>query len=187
VSLARKSADFVKKFTQHRSYPLLVGLIVFLDAFIFFIPIDGLLVSSVLASRKRWLQLALATTVGTSLGTIAFAYGVETFGSTWVQETFPILLNSEAWTYAMSFLKRFGQWACFVIALTPLAHQPVVIASALAKIPWEVIGAFYFAGRLIKYLFLSYLTLKSPEALKKLWGIKGELKDAQVLEDSATK
>jgi hypothetical protein len=59
-------------------------------------------------------------------------------------------------------------------------QQPVIIHSALANTPLPELAAVIFAGRFIKFNIMAYLGSHSPRLLKKMWGMKGELKDAGI-------
>ncbi|MCM2349440.1 MAG: hypothetical protein NDI69_05415 [Bacteriovoracaceae bacterium] len=59
-------------------------------------------------------------------------------------------------------------------------QQPVIILSALANTPLIDLAAVIFAGRFLKFNLMAYLGSHSPRLLKKMWGMKDELKDVGV-------
>jgi hypothetical protein len=68
----------------------------------------------------------------------------------------------------------------FAIGLAPLMQQPGIILAALSNTPFLSFAAAIFAERLIKFMAMGIIGSHSPRLLKKMWGVKDELKDAEV-------
>ena len=79
-----------------------------------------------------------------------------------------------------NFFNKYGLFVVFAFGVSPLMQQPVIILSALANTPLFELAAVIFAGRFIKFNLLAYLGSHSPRLLKKMWGMKSELKDAGI-------
>lgn len=148
-------------------YPPLLGLLAFADVFVIVIPTDGILISSSMLRPKRWLSLAAAITIGSTLALIALAYFVEKEGLPWVLHLYPGIEETSAWAHADSFINRFGLIVVFCLAASPFFQQPTVILSALANTPIIEISVAVFLGRALKYLFLSYAASHAPRLLSK--------------------
>lgn len=174
---------YVQKLEQHADrswYPPLIGLLAALDNLIIIIPNDGILVASSMLLPKRWALFALNITIGSTIGALALFYLVEHQGLPWVLNFFPGLEQSQMWIITDQFFDKYGLIVVFVVAISPLMQQPVIILAALAHIPPLELTVAIFIGRFIKFNILAYLGSHSPRLLKKFWGMKDELADAGV-------
>ncbi len=170
----------LEQFADRIWYPPLIGLLAALDNLIIIIPNDGLLIASSMLIPKRWAIFAISVTIGSTVGAIALSSVIEMQGLPWVLEFFPGIDKSQMWTWTESFFNKYGLIVVFVIGLSPIMHQPAIILSTLAETPVSHLAAVIFAGRFIKFAVMAYLGSHSPGLLKKIWGIKDELKDAGV-------
>lgn len=183
VKLHEKISAYTQKLERYADriwYPPLIGLLAALDNLVIIIPNDGILVASTLIIPRRWFAFALSVTIGSTLGAIALNVVADVQGLPWILEFFPGIDQTFAWTWTEGFFGKYGIWVVFAIGASPLMQQPVIILSALADTPVAKLATAIFAGRFIKFMVLSYLASHSPKYLKKLWGIKDELKDAGV-------
>jgi membrane protein YqaA with SNARE-associated domain len=170
----------LEQFADRAWYPPLIGLLAALDNIIIIIPNDGILIASSMIVPKRWFIFAICVTIGSTLGAWMLAALVEHQGLPFVLEYFPGINESQMWIKTDEYFIQYGLLVVFAVAASPLVQQPIVILAALASIPVLKIAAVIFAGRLIKFLVMAYLGSHSPKYLKKIWGIKDELKDAGV-------
>lgn len=183
AKLHAKIQIYVLKLEQYADrawYPLLIGLLSALDNLIVVIPNDGILIVSSMLVPKRWVIFAISITIGSTLGALALSLVVEHQGLPWVLEFFPGIDKTQMWIWTESFFDKYGLFVVFAIGLSPLMQQPIIILSTLAHTPMIEIAAVIFAGRLIKFHIMAYLATHSPRLLKKMWGVKGELKDAGI-------
>jgi len=181
--LHKKISDYVKilkRFTNRLWYPPMLGFLAALDNFIIVIPNDGILISSSMLIPKRWFILALSVAIGSTVGALALAMLVEFQGLPWILEIYPGLNDSQTWILASEFFEKYGLLLVFLVAVTPFAQQPAVILASLANTPFFELAAVIFFGRIIKFLIMAYAGSHAPRLLTKMWGIKGELKDAGV-------
>ncbi len=175
--------SYIKKletFADRLWYAPLIGILAALDNFIIIIPNDGILVASSMLIPKRWVLFAVSITIGSTIGAMALSYAVKAGGLPWVLHYYPDIDNSFMWTWTSNFFDKYGLLVVFAVALSPIMQQPVIILSALAKTPYLELAIVIFVGRLIKFLIMSYLGSHSPQLLKRLWGMKGELKDVGI-------
>jgi membrane protein YqaA with SNARE-associated domain len=170
----------MEQFADRSWYPALIGLLSALDNLIVIIPNDGILVASSMLVPKRWMIFALSISIGSTLGAIALSLLVEHHGLPWVLEFFPEIDKSQVWIWTESFFNKYNLLVVFAVGVSPLMQQPVIILSALANTPLPELTAAIFAGRFIKFNIMAYLGSHSPRLLKRIWGMKGELKDAGI-------
>lgn len=200
--LQNKISDSIKwsqKFTNKPWYPLLIGFFAFIDNIIVIVPTDGLLVSSILLRAKRWLWFSLAVTVGSSLGALLLAYLIEIHGMPWMLNYFPNLNTGWAWMTTEKFFLEYGLIVVFVVAAAPIFQHPAIVLAAVSNIALIHIFLAVFAGRLVKYLIMGYISSHAPKMLGRLWGLGEELeevgikdftnlpKDSKASEDLASK
>lgn len=172
--------EFLQRYADRWWYPPLLGLLAALDNFIIVIPNDGLLISSSMLMPRRWFFLALFVGIGSTIGAASLAAAVEYQGLPWVLEFFPGLSTSDTWRWSTEFFDKYGLYVVFVVAITPLMQQPAVILAAMANTSLWQLAAVIFIGRFLKFLAMAYLGSHAPRLLKKMWGLKGELRDAGV-------
>ena len=166
-----------QQYTNQPWYPFLLGFFAFIDNIIIIIPIDGLLVSSIILRAKRWLSFSLANTIGSSLGALLLAYLVEIHGLPKIIEYFPNLTHGWVWQTTENFFVKYGLIVVFVVAAAPIFQHPAIILAALANISLYHIFVTVLVGRLIKYLIMGYISSHAPRLLSKLWGLEDELEE----------
>lgn len=181
--LHAKIQIYVKKLEQFADrawYPPLIGLLAALDNLIIIIPNDGILVASSMLVPKRWAIFALSISIGSTLGAILLSLLVEHQGLPWILEIIPDIDKTQMWQWTERFFDQYGLLVVFIVGASPLMQQPAIILSVLAHTPLPELAAVFFAGRFIKFNLMAYLGSHSPRLLKKMWGMKNELKDAGV-------
>lgn len=181
--IREKVAGFVRglqRFAGRWWYPPLIGLVAIADNFVFIIPSDGILISSVLLTPRRWLWLALTSTFGSTVGALILAALVEIHGLPLILEYYPNLTDTATWTLTSQFFDQYGLYLVFLISMTPLMQQPVIILAGLALTPLSELAPVVFFGKGVKYVVLAYVGSHAPRLLKKLWGLKEELKEVGV-------
>lgn len=176
----QKLIQQLQKYADRLWYPPLIGILAALDNLIVIIPNDGILISSAMLVPKRWTRLALAVTIGSTVGALILAAIIELQGLPWILSIYPGLDDTAIWKSTDSFMQLYGLLVVFVVAVTPLPQQPAVILAALAQTPLIELGLIIFIGRLIKFLIMAYLGSHAPRILYKLWGVKDELGEVGV-------
>ncbi len=176
----RAYVQVLESYADRFWYPTLIGLLATLDNIVLIIPNDGILISSSMLVPKRWFILALSVAIGSTIGAVMLAALVEFQGLPWILDLYPGLSETKTWTLSMKFFDQYGLFLVFAVAITPFMQQPAVILASLANAPLIELGAVIFIGRFIKFLLMAYLGSHAPSYLGKLWGIRGELKDAGV-------
>ncbi len=176
----RASVQFLQRYANRLWYPPFIGLLAALDNLIVVIPNDGILISSSMLTPKRWFFLALSIALGSTVGAVVLALLVEYQGLPWILDLFPGINETKSWAWSMEFFDKYGMFLVFAVAVTPFVQQPAVILATLANTPYLELAAVIFLGRFIKFLVMAYAGSHAPRLLGKMWGLKGELKDAGV-------
>lgn len=175
MSSLRENFHKVIRWIQHFSnrpwYPFLVGVLAGLDNWILVVPTDGLVISGVLLTPKKWLQFAGWTGILSTAGAVSFAAFISWQGLAYVETHWPLLMTTEVWTWTSDFFDRRGLLVIFLIAATPMAQQPAMILAGLAETPLSQLLIVVLAGRCMKYFILCGIAAKAPELLSKLWGV----------------
>ena len=179
-SRTKRYIKILQKYADRIWYPPLIGMLAAIDNFVIIIPNDGILISSSMLTPRRWFSLALGVAIGSTLGAIILAAFVETQGLEWILEMYPGINETKSWIWTEDFFEKYGMLLVFIVAITPLMQQPVIILASLAETPLFLLAAIIFLGRFIKFLVMAYVGSHAPRFLNKMWGFKGELKDAGV-------
>lgn len=175
-----KLIQFFQHYVNKSWYSLLMGFLAFIDYFVIVIPSDGLIISSSMLQPKKWLQLAIAFTVGSTLGGIALFYIVREFGLALILNIYPAIDQGATWAWTTQFFDNYGLLVVFLVAASPFVQQPAVILAALSHVNFAHAAILILVGRFIKFVVLSYISSHSPKYLSRLWGIKGELEDVGI-------
>jgi membrane protein YqaA with SNARE-associated domain len=173
--MAMKNSSFmqsfiqrVRKFSGHPGYVFLIALFAALDAFIFIIPTELLMVTAVISQKKRWIFIPIWIAIGSTLGAGLLAIFVEKYGQAFVQHWMPHVIHSKSWAQTEHFFKNNGGWTLPLIAISPIPQQPAVILASLLEMDLFVIILGVLAGRLVKYILICWAAFHSPQLLKKL-------------------
>lgn len=175
--------SILQAFADRVWYPPLIGLLAALDNFLIVIPNDAILISSSMLTPKRWFILALCVAIGSTVGAAALAALIEFQGLPWILELFPGSNQTETWRITDIFFQKYGLIVVFFVAATPIMQQPAVILAGLADTPLITLSLVIFSGRFIKFLIMAYIGSHAPRLINRMWGVKGELKDAGIKVD----
>ena len=158
--MLNKFSIYFQKFSEKAalpSYPYWLAFFACADFFIFIIPFEALVFASLLAVRKRWLQFAIWSCLGSAVGAVLLAMSIQYFGTTQLEHWAPSFFNDPFVLKISKWLDQYSFWVIGGISLGPIAPQPTVIAAALAKTSLLSIGAGMMIGRFFKYLFYTVL------------------------------
>lgn len=177
--MLQKTWHKVASWVDRGFYPYLLFVLIAADAFVVIIPTDGLLISSILLAPRKWVTFTLATVVGSTVGSLCFAGLVQSYGLPFLTQIAPSLVGSETWKQADIFFERWGDLAILITGFGPFIQQPTIALAALAGNSLLHIFFYLFLGRGAKYLIYAWIATRSPHLLKKLWGVKAEIKDVE--------
>lgn len=156
----------------------------FIDFFVIVIPMDALVVGSVLLRKKDWLRVFFIATFGSALGAIASAYCIDLWGEPLVREHLSSWYTGENWNKTALIVSKHGAWGLILVAMTPLPQQVAVALCRLAHVSLLAIFASVFVGRGLKYGFYSYCAAFAPVFLMRFKSIKE--KTAEITSDEST-
>lgn len=171
------SIRHLQKYTDRWWYAPVIGLLAAIDHFVVVIPTDGLLISSVMLSPKRWIYNAVVVTLGSSLGALLLAFLVKLYGMEIVLAILPNIEQHTIWITTEQFMHNYGLFIVFLVALSPIMQHPAVALAALSDVRLASIFFVVLAGRLIKYLVFAWIASHTPRLLSKIWGIQHELEE----------
>ncbi len=175
----QKMIRWLQQHAQRWWYPYLVAGLAFADHFVIVIPTDGLLLSAVALNPRRWVSTFLIVSIGSSLGALALALAVHDQGLPLLLQISPGIEKSWIWLETEEFMKHYGLLALFGIALSPFMQVPAVALAAMANIAITKIFFVVLLGRFIKYGIFCWIASHAPHLLKKLWGVREEIKEVQ--------
>ncbi len=168
----KKFLDFCKKLPQYASrpwFPYAMAFTAFSDYFIFVVPLDAIVVASVMAARRRWISITFWTSLGSTCGAILFAALLQHFGISFLESWAPHLLEGSFVITLTHWLKDYGFWALLLLAASPIHQHPVVAIAALAKVPLLTIFITMFLGRFLKYCIYTWLTAHAKKGIERFF------------------
>ena len=166
----------LQKYANRPWYIPLVGFLALLDHFVFVIPTDALLISTVMLKKRKWIQAFLWVSIGSTLGAVLVAYLVQVFGEPMIQWLVGGDIQTE-WVKTRQFIDDYGNVGIALLAFGPFPLAPGIIIAALAGMPLFELGIWTLLGRSVKYLIFSWAATHVPHLLNRFWGVKTELKD----------
>lgn len=175
MKILQTSKLWLEKKMQSRLYFLILAGLSFLDVFLIVLPLDPLLIAAVFARPKRWWLFALSMALAYTLGLMLIAWGVRLYGVEFIHQFLPEIESSSAWIRATKMTAQYGHWAILVIAMSPIAQQPIVALAAIAGTSMTEIALYLLIGRLIKFNVIAYAAYRSPPLIRRIFRIKEEL------------
>jgi membrane protein YqaA with SNARE-associated domain len=160
--------EWVHRFTEKWWYAPLIALLSLLDAFVFVIPNEGLLIAAVVGNKKKWVSISLWTTLGSAIGAALFAWIADFWGEAFINVVMPGAIHTQAWTDSAEFLKSHGLVGLALISLSPFPQHLAVAVMGLAHIPALLVFWAVLIGRFPKYIFCGWAGAYCPHWLQKL-------------------
>lgn len=168
----KKFLEYCKRIPESASkpwFPFAMALIALADYFIFVVPLDAMVVASVVAARKRWISISVWTSLGSTIGAALFALLIQGYGAEFLHSWAPHLLEDSFAQTITHWLQNYGFWALIVIAMMPIHQHPTVAIAALAKVPVLTIFITMFLGRQFKYCIYTWLSFHAKEGLGRIF------------------
>ena len=164
--MIKKLYAWTVSLASHKRALWALGLIAFLEASIFPIPPDILMIPMILVQPKRAFTIASIALFGSVLGGLLGYF----IGSTLYEEIgYPIISFFGKEELADQFNRRYnnlGFWPVVIAGLTPIPYKIVTIMSGWASAP---IGSFLIASILargLRFFILAILLWKYGEKIK---------------------
>ena len=177
VKSLKRWIDTLQTHVNNWWYGPALALMACADLFVVVIPTDALLISACMLATRRWIYFAFMVALGSSVGALILAEILQHHGLPLLLKLAPSILETKAWTWTVWMMGEWGIWALFLVSLSPLMQHPAVALAAVSGMALYKIFLMVFAGRLIKYLFLAWLSTHAPGVLGKIWGVRDELKE----------
>lgn len=149
--------------TGSRRYPFVVGVVAFVLTLSMSVPFGSALVFAVLLRRDRWRAITLWSASGSSVGGLLLYLVFHHLGWNQLVAWYPDIAASRSWRDATTWLTRYGAWALFVIAATPLPQTPALAFAAIARMPALEVLAALLIGKLFKYGIYAWLVARFPD------------------------
>lgn len=172
MTALQKTSLWLEKQMQSRFYFLILGGLSIIDVFVLVLPLDPLLIAAIFARPKRWWLFAITMALAYVAGLCLLAWGVKVYGIEFLHHFVPHIEKSSAWIRATQMTSQYGHWAILVIAISPIAQQPIVALAALAGTPIAEIAVYLTIGRLIKFGFIGYVAYRSPPLIRRIFRLK---------------
>lgn len=144
-------------------------------------PVTAVIVTAVLMAPRRWLMLSAACSFGSALAGAVVVGVSHLLGYNEIHHLFPNLISPQTWEEASRWIGDYGVWAIFGVGASPLPQMPLLIFFGI--VDDRVFEAFLalFAGKLIKYTVVAWVTQHFPDKLsffKRINGkVQGEIND----------
>ena len=133
-SMLRRIYDGTMALAGHRHALAMLGLIAFIEASIFPIPPDVLLIPMVLAARRRAWLIAAVCPAGSVLGGVAgYAIGAFLFESLG-RPLFEFYGYMAAFNSFQAYYNEWGAWIVAGAGLTPFPYKVITIASGVTAL-----------------------------------------------------
>ncbi|MBL7714209.1 MAG: hypothetical protein JNL01_02000 [Bdellovibrionales bacterium] len=159
------------------------GLLAGLDHWIAIVPTDGLLIGSLIIHPKKWWLAAICFAVGSTAGAATVVWAVREWGPALVDHLQPTLRASEPWLKAEMLLRDYGNWAVFLIGMSPFPMFPPLALFTLAGLEMEAITTLFFAGRMVKYIAIGLVASHAPKVMDRFLGRSAAADDTKSTPD----
>jgi membrane protein YqaA with SNARE-associated domain len=176
----------LQRFVDHVWYPPLLGLMCILDLFILVVPLDGLMISSVLLRPRRWASIFLCMTGGAMLGAFVVGCLIQVSPALVQNGPFQSALHSAAWLRTQSLVHRWGIGGLFVLGMSPIPQQFPVLVAGLAGLSPLTLALALGAGRFFKYGAYGWITAHAPHWLARIPLLREQMRKLEAVEHETT-
>lgn len=167
LALEHRVRAALERATGSRGYPFVVGIVAFVLTLSMSVPFASVLVFAVLLRRERWRAITLYSALGSSIGGLLLYLVFHHLGWNQLVAWYPDIAASRSWRDATTWVTRYGAWALFVIAATPLPQTPALAFAAITRLPVPEVLIALLTGKLIKYGVYAWLVARFPEHFKR--------------------
>lgn len=138
-------------------------------------PVTAVVMTGVMLAARRWLTVSLACSLGSALAGAIIVGVCHLLGYNEIHHLFPKLISPETWDEASRWIGEYGVWAIFGVGASPLPQMPLLIFFGI--VDDRIVEAFValFAGKLIKYTLVAWVTQHFPEKLSFFKRINGKI------------
>jgi membrane protein YqaA with SNARE-associated domain len=138
-------------------------------------PVTAVIVTAVLMAPRRWLSLSAACSLGSAMAGAVIVGVAHLLGYNEIHHLFPNLISPQTWEEASRWINDYGVWAIFGVGASPLPQMPLLIFFGI--VDDRILEAFaaLFAGKLLKYTVVAWVTQHFPEKLSFFKRINGKV------------
>ena len=178
--LLKKNARRLRRYANRFWFPPLLLVLALLDVLVIIIPTEGILISSSMLIKRRWMPFALSVAIGSTIGALLLVNLVDHYGLHKVLELYPEIDQAKIWKWTLNIFNQFGLLIVFLVGMTPLSQQPILAIAALSDISFFPLALAILISRIIKFCTYAYVATHAPRLLKKMWGVQNELQDVEI-------
>ncbi len=164
-AIAHQAVAYLDRRAHVRRFPLLVGLCAFLVTITLTLPVELLVVVSVIISSARWIAIGLFAAIGSSMASLGLYLAFHHLGWNLLIEWYPEIAGSKLWIDSTRWLSEYGALALFLLMAVPLPipKTPALAFVAIYRMPiYEVVLAIGL-GKLLKYTLYAYVVSRFPK------------------------
>lgn len=129
-------------------------------------PVTAVVVPAALLLPQRWRQVAVFTALGSALGATALVAAFHHLAWTQVYAHFADFSAGAAWDSAAEWVTRYGAFALFLVAASPLPQTPALLVFSMARHDFLIIFIAMLLGKLLKYGLLAWVAACAPDRLR---------------------
>lgn len=144
------------------SFPIVVACVATAATVSMSVPFAGLLVAAVLMAPRRWLAIALWSSLGAALGGSILYLVFHHLGWAQLFVAYPDMVRSAAWKDATRWLSAYGVVSLLVIAALPVPTTPALMFAAISRLPVAEVVLALWVGKLVKYLAYAWVASAFP-------------------------
>lgn len=153
--------QWTASFARHRYAQAILFFISFAESSFFPVPPDVLLVPMVLANRKKWIRLALITTIASVLGAIVgYIIGMALFEAL-AQPLIQLYQLESAMEMVELYFDKGSFIAMLISAFTPIPFKIFTIAGGLLHVAFLPFVIASIIGRGARFFLEAYLVQKA--------------------------
>jgi len=152
-----KSYEGIKKLARHRLAVYWLALISFLESSIFPLPVDLMVIPMVQSNRRKWLKIAMITSISSVLGGIAGYFLGLWFFDILAKPILDALGKSNYIEQFSSNIETYGAVAVFGAGLTPFPYKVMTIMSGSLKVNFGVFVIASTVSRFLRFFIVAYI------------------------------
>lgn len=156
--------DRLNRLCGHPWFPPMVGSCAFAATATTLVPVELLIITTVLMSPRRWLALGVFAAIGSTLAATALYYAFHHLGWEFLLSAYPDLAKSKAWIDATTWLSKYGGVALFVLMAFPLPipKMPALAFAGIYRLPVLDVILAIGLGKLLKYSIYALVVSRFP-------------------------
>jgi membrane protein YqaA with SNARE-associated domain len=162
--LAQRVTAILHRKAQTRWFPALVGGCAFVATITLSLPVELLVVVSVLLRPARWTVLSLAAAAGSAAGDAVLYFAFHHLGWQLLIDWYPDMATSRLWADMTRWLSSYGAAALFVVMAVPMpvAKTPALAFVAIYRMPIAEVVLAIGAAKLLKFAVYGYVVSRFP-------------------------